>query len=231
MKTTNFFTEISKYAADADIKLNISMKGDTMTVSFMPEIKGGDKLIPFVATGTVHELDEGLLPEIAKAIETAGGLKTNTAQFAAQVKEMKGKEGKEDDNDDDDDASGADDEKKDEKKETATTAAAPKKRTRGKNKSEATKEAPAATKTTPQVEGVAGDNGDIGVQATASVENPGNDLPEPSESIIPAPEVTNDLTLAASDTEDSPEPVAEQEIPAIYTNDESDELFDTNELL
>jgi PRTRC genetic system protein E len=88
MKTTNFFTEMSKFAEHADLKMTISLKGESMTVSVLPEMKaGGKKLTPFVATGTIHELDEGLIPELDKAITDAGGFQTNTAQFTEAVKE------------------------------------------------------------------------------------------------------------------------------------------------
>ncbi len=88
MKTTNFFTEIGKFAEHADLKLTITKKGDVMTVSLLPELKsGGDKLMPFMASGTQEELDEGFIPEISKAIDSAGGFKTNTDQFSKAVKE------------------------------------------------------------------------------------------------------------------------------------------------
>ena len=90
MSTTNFFTEISKYAQQADLKMTFSMKGDIMTVSFLPELKGGsDKIVPFTASGTINELDEGFIPELGKAVDTAGGFKTNTEQLGGSVKDAK----------------------------------------------------------------------------------------------------------------------------------------------
>ena len=92
MKTTNFFTEISKYAESADIKLTMSMKDGVMTVSILPELKaGGQKIMPFTASGTAHELDEGFMPELEKAISTGGGFKTNTEVFAKAVETVNAK--------------------------------------------------------------------------------------------------------------------------------------------
>lgn len=88
MKTTNFFTEMGKFAEHADLKFTISLKGETMSVTMMPDVKNGAKRVrDFTATGTVHELDEGFIPELAKGIEEGGGFKTNTAQFTESVKE------------------------------------------------------------------------------------------------------------------------------------------------
>ena len=93
MKTTNFFTEISKFAEHADLRITISKKGDVMTATLLPELKSGsEKLMPFTASGTEHELDEGFIPEISKAIDAAGGFKTNSEQFTKAVKEHKEEE-------------------------------------------------------------------------------------------------------------------------------------------
>lgn len=88
-KTTNFFSEISRFAKDADLKIMISMKGEQMTCTFLPEIKNGEAIIPFTATGTPDELDEGFIPEMNKAVDKSGGLKVNTEQFASSIEEGK----------------------------------------------------------------------------------------------------------------------------------------------
>lgn len=74
MKTTNFFTEMGKFAEHADLKFTITKKGDQMTVTMLPEMKaGGQRVRDFTATGTEHEMDEGFIPELTKGVEDAGG--------------------------------------------------------------------------------------------------------------------------------------------------------------
>lgn len=88
-KTTNFFTEIGAFLEDADLKITLTKKGEIVTATLLPELKGGEELTPFTATGTILELDEGFLPAIKDSIQKAGGFKTNSEQFEKSVTEAK----------------------------------------------------------------------------------------------------------------------------------------------
>jgi len=93
--TTNFFTQLAEILQGSGATFQLSQDADKMTVSFLPQKKGGkSNLIPLNMTGEPKEFDEEFLSSISKAVDIASGKKglvTNEEEFTESAEEAPAK--------------------------------------------------------------------------------------------------------------------------------------------